>query len=63
MTRIFKIGTTKIVEDDSMAGLTVEQVRDRLKTTYPELAEATVREKTEGDVTYVEWLPRPGRKG
>ncbi|MBN1137662.1 MAG: hypothetical protein JXM73_13835 [Anaerolineae bacterium] len=63
MSRIFKIGTTKIVEDDSMAGLTVEQVRDRLKTTYPELAEATVREKTEGDVTYVEWLARPGRKG
>ena len=63
MTRIFKIGSTKVVEDDSLAGLSINEVRDRLKTTFPEVAQATVREKTEDDITYVEFLPRPGRKG
>ena len=63
MTRIFKVGTAKIVEDESMQGLSIEEVRDRLKPMYPEVAEATIREKTEGETTFVEFLPRPGRKG
>jgi hypothetical protein len=63
MTRIFKVGTTKIVEDESMQGLSVEEIRDRLKPMYPEVAEATIREKMEGETTFVEFLPRPGRKG
>ncbi len=63
MTRIFKIGSTTIVEDESLRGLSVEQVRERLKGAFPEVAQAAVREKTEGEVTYVEFLPRPGRKG
>lgn len=63
MTRIFKIGSTRIIEDESMQGLTIDEIREHLKNTFPEVAQATVREKTEGDVTYVEFLPRPGRKG
>ena len=63
MTRIFKVGTAKIVEDESMQGLSIEEVRDHLKPTHPEVAEATIREKTEGETTFVEFLPRPGRKG
>jgi hypothetical protein len=63
MTRIFKIGSTKIVEDASMAGLTLDQIRERLKALYPEVAEATLREKVEGDNQYYEFLPKPGRKG
>ncbi len=65
MARIFKIGTTKIAEDESMANLSLDAVRDQLKIAYPEVAEATVREKTDAatGVTFVEFLPRPGRKG
>lgn len=62
--RIFKIGAARIVADDSMAALTNEQVRDLLKPTYPEVANATIRETTLDDGTQlVEWLPVAGRKG
>jgi len=62
--RIFKTGTVRIVEDDSMLGLSNEEVQGILKTTYPEVANATIREVTtdEGQ-TVVEFLPQPGRKG
>ena len=63
MARIFKIGTTKIAEDESMAGLSLDEIREQLKLAYPEVAEATVRERTEGETTFIEFLPRPGRKG
>jgi hypothetical protein len=65
MTRIFKIGSTQIVEDESMHDLDLEAVRSRLKSSFPEVAQATVREKTDAEtgVTFVEFLPRPGRKG
>ena len=61
--RIFKTGSTTIVEDESMQGLSTEAVRDILKATYPEIANATVRERQEGETTIVEFLPRPGHKG
>ena len=62
--RIFKIGTTTIVEDDSLTGKTLDEVKDILKRTYPEVAHATVRERTLDDGTQVvEWLAKPGRKG
>ena len=62
--RIFKTGTVRIVEDASTRGLSNEEVRSLLKTTYPEIANATIREVTtiEGQ-TVVEFLPQPGRKG
>ncbi len=63
MARIFKVGSVKIAEDPSMQDLTNEEVRAALKTQYPEVAEAAIREKTEGETTFVEFLPRPGRKG
>lgn len=40
--RILKIGATRIVEDPSMSGVSNEQVRDLLKTSYPETAVATL---------------------
>ena len=62
--RIFKIGTTTIQADESLANLDNEQVRAILKRTYPEVAHATVRERTLDDGTrVVEWLAQPGRKG
>lgn len=62
--RIFKTGATRIVEDESMRGLSVEDVRGILKRTYPEIAHATVRETTQADGTLlVEFLAQPGRKG
>jgi hypothetical protein len=65
MTRIFKIGSVKIAEDSSLAGLNLDEVREYLKPMYPEVAEATIREKTDAEtgVTFVEFLARPGRKG
>ena len=63
MGRVFKIGTMKIADDDSTATMTIDQVREHLKIAYPEVAEATIKEKTEGDITFYEFLPRPGRKG
>ena len=61
--RIFVTGSTRIVEDASLAGLDPEAVRDILKNSYPEVAHATIREHEEGDLTVVEFLPQPGRKG
>jgi uncharacterized protein YhfF len=63
MTRVFKIGSTKIVEDESMQGRSLDEVREILRLNFPEVAQATIREKTEGDVTFYEFLPVAGRKG
>ncbi len=62
--RVFKVGTTRIVEDESMRGLSNDEVRTLLKATYPEVANATIRETTAttGEPV-VEFLPQPGRKG
>ncbi len=62
--RIFKTGAVRIVEDESMHGLSNEEVRSILKATYPEIANATLREVTTAEgQTMVEFLPQPGRKG
>ena len=61
--RIFKTGTVRIVEDESMRGLSNEEVRSLLKATYPEVANATLRETTVEGQPIVEFLPQPGRKG
>lgn len=62
--RIFKIGTTTIQADESFAGMSNEQIRDVLKRTYPEVAHATIRERTLEDGTVVlDFIPVAGRKG
>lgn len=61
--RIFKTGTARIVEDDSMSRLSNEEVRGILRATYPEVANATIRETTADGQRIVEFLPQPGRKG
>ena len=62
--RIFKIGSTRIVADETMRDLDNEAVRDLLKRTYPEVGNATLRERELEDGTVLtEWLPAPGRKG
>ena len=62
-SRVFKIGATRVVETESMSGLTNEQVRELLKISYPEVANATLRERDENGLRVVEFLPQPGRKG
>ena len=63
-SRIFKTGTVRIVEDDSMRGLSHEEVRQVLKATYPEVAHATIREsQLEDGSLLIEFLPQPGSKG
>jgi hypothetical protein len=61
--RVFKLGATRIVEDASMHGVSNEDVRTLLKTSYPEIANATIRERDENGLRVVEFLPQPGRKG
>jgi len=61
--RIFKTGATRIVEDETTAGLDNEQVRGILARTYPEVAHATIREREQDGMRIVEFLPQPGRKG
>jgi len=63
LPRIFKIGSTRIVEDDSMHGMTNEQVQEMLAFQYPEVANATIHTTEKGDNLYVEFLARVGRKG
>lgn len=65
--RIFKIGTHQIHEDETMSGLSNEEVRVLLQHQgYPEVANATIRAadapNADGELV-VEYLPRPGRKG
>ena len=62
--RIFKIGTTRIVADDTLREVDNEAARQFLKTTYPEVAHATLREtRLDDGSVLVEFLPQPGRKG
>ena len=62
--RIFKIGTVRIVADETLRELDNEAARQILKVTYPEIAHATIREvTTDEEQTVVEFLPQPGRKG
>lgn len=61
--RVFKIGATRIVEDPSMSALDNNAMRDLLRISYPEIANATIREREENGLQIVEFLPQPGRKG
>jgi len=61
--RVFKIGATRIVETSAMSDLSNEQVRELLKTTYPEVAHATLREREDNGLRVIDFLPQPGRKG
>jgi hypothetical protein len=62
--RLFKTGATVITESPEMRPLSIEQVRQLLKASYPEIAHATVRETMLEDGTLLtEFLPIPARKG
>lgn len=62
--RVFKIGTTTIVEDESMSGLDLDAVKQILQRTYPEVAHATIRERTLEDGAHCyDFIPVAGRKG
>lgn len=62
-SRVFVVGGTRIPEGEHTTSMTAEQVRESLKATFPEVANATIREREESGVSYVEFLPQPGRKG
>ncbi|MAU12427.1 MAG: hypothetical protein CL607_21565 [Anaerolineaceae bacterium] len=62
--RIFKIGATTISEDESLAERSLDEIKDVLMHSYPEVAHATVNTRTSEDGTQIiEFLPKPGRKG
>jgi hypothetical protein len=62
--RIFKIGATQIPESDATRGKSAEEVRQQLKSAFPEVTHATIRETMLDDGTLVlHYLPVGGRKG
>lgn len=63
LPRIFKIGSTRIVEDESMKGMTNEQVQETLAFQYPEVANATIHTTQKDGKLFIEFLKKPGRKG
>ena len=63
LPRVFKIGAQRIVENESTVALSNEQMRQMLKSTYPEVANATITERTDGQTRVVEFLPKAGTKG
>lgn len=60
MTYFAKIGTKKIQLDNITDPQDAQKV---LAFQYPEVENAEVRTKTEGEHTIFEFIPRPGRKG
>ena len=63
LPRIFKIGSDTIVEDASMAGLSIADVQKRLAFQYPEAANATTRTgRNAAGQEVIEFLPQAGRK-
>jgi len=63
LSRIFKIGSTRIVEEDSMKGMSNEQVQETLAFQYPEVANATIHTTEKDGNLFVEFLKKSGRKG
>jgi hypothetical protein len=62
--RFFKTGSTLITESPEMRHLNNEEIRALLKHSYPEVANASVREVPQDDGSLlIEYLPVPGRKG
>jgi hypothetical protein len=62
-TRVFKIGSVRIVEDETMQGKDAKTIQKLLAPLYPQIENATIRERTEDDTTIVEYIARAGRKG
>jgi len=63
LTRVFKTGTTVITESPEMRSMTIRPDQQVLKSTYPEVAHATVRERVEGETLVIDFLPIAARKG
>lgn len=61
--RIFKIGATRIVADETMSQLDNEGIRKLLAPLYPQVEHATIREVEDEQQHLIEFLARPGRKG
>lgn len=64
-TRVFVIGGVRLMEEASMAGKTNADIQQMLKPLYPQVENATLRERLDeaSGLTIVEFIPRPGRKG
>jgi hypothetical protein len=63
MSAHVKIGTQKIVLPADKTAASIEEIRELLKFSHPEVKDATAREGTEGEHRVIEFLPKPGRKG
>ncbi len=61
--RVFVIGATRIVEDETMTGRSNEEIRQILTRTYPEVAHAAIREREHNGTKILEFKPIGGRKG
>ena len=63
LPRIFKIGSTVIHEDESLRGLSLDEVTKILAHQYPQVTNATRLERTENGALVVAFTPKAGSKG
>lgn len=63
--RVVVIGGVRLTEDASMVGKSIAEIQKMLTPLYPQVENATVRERTDeaSSMTIIEWIPKPGRKG
>jgi|GEM_PF-5994863 hypothetical protein len=63
LQRIFVIGSTRIVEDERLMNLTNDEAKTMLSFAHPEIENANMTTRVDGDNLVVEFLTKPGRKG
>lgn len=61
--REVKVAGLQVVIDPSLTYVSVEELRNRLRATYPEVVNATPRTYENDGVQYVEYMPVAQRKG
>ena len=61
--RQVKVSGIQIPVDSSLLYVPVEELRNRLRATYPEVVNATPRVFEKEGVQFIEWIPVGQRKG
>ncbi|MEM9955265.1 MAG: PRTRC system protein C [Chloroflexota bacterium] len=63
LQRVFIIGDTRIVENETLVNLTNEEAQHMLAFTYPEVENAKVTTSVQNGQLVIEFMNRPGKKG
>jgi hypothetical protein len=63
MMTIVRINNKRVALDDSLQTASVEAIKENLQIQYPEIQNAMMRVRTEGETRIVEFVPQAGKKG